>query len=121
MPTLGQGPDVTLVVKDEVQSFGRVHNGSDAGDAGQLQQSVGDASAAATGQSLQRLHQQVQTPQLQELHHPGLIAGLQPPPQTRVVHHRGNLKGTWRGQRQELLSVSLSSFSFSASSSNHFL
>ncbi len=98
-PTLGQGPYVAFVIQDEVQSFRRVHDGSDAGHAGKLQQGVGDASATATGQSLQCLHQQVQTPQLQELHHPGLIAGLQPPPQTRVVHHRGNLKGTWRGQR----------------------
>lgn len=95
---MGQGPDIVLIVQDKVQSFRRVHDGSDAGDAGQLQQSVSDTRATATGQSLQCLHQQVQTPQLQELHHPRLITSLQPTPQAGVVHHRGNLQGTGRRQ-----------------------
>lgn len=95
-PTLGQGPDVALVVQDKVQSCWGVHDGSDTSDTGQLQQSVGDTGAATTGETFQRLHQQVQTTQLQELHHPGLITGLQPPPQTWVVHHGRNLEGAQR-------------------------
>ena len=92
-PTPGQGPHVTPVVQDEVKSLGRVHDGADACDAGELQQSVGNASAAATRQPLQRLHQQVQTLKLQEVKHPGGVAGLQAAPQARVVDRRGDLRG----------------------------
>lgn len=48
-PTLDQGPDVASVLQDEVQTLGRVHDASDAGDAGQLQQSVSDSSTATAG------------------------------------------------------------------------
>lgn len=97
VPTLGQGPDVSLlVVQDEVESSGRVHDAADARHAGELQQRVGDAGAAAARQPLQRRHQQVQTLQLQELDHPRLVALLQAPPQTRVVHYGGNLQATRR-------------------------
>ena len=91
-PTLGQLAYVALVLHDEVDPRRGVHHRPHAADAGELQEGVGDARAAPPRQPVQGLQQQVEAAELQELHHPRLVAALQPAPQPRVVDHGGHLQ-----------------------------
>lgn len=86
-PTLSQCPDVVLMLQNKVESFRGVHDSSDAGDAGQLQKCISNARTTTSRQTLQCLHQEIQTSPLQELNHPDPITGLQPLSQAREVHH----------------------------------
>lgn len=69
-PTLRKLPDVSLIVDDEMDPRRRVHNRSDAADAGELQEGVGDTGAPASREPVQGLQKEIQPAQLQELDHP---------------------------------------------------
>lgn len=90
--TLGKLPNVSLIVDDEMDPCRRVHDRTDAADAGELQEGVGDAGASSSRESVQGLQKEIQTAQLQELDHPCLVAAFQATLQPRVVDHGGHLQ-----------------------------
>lgn len=89
---MGELPNVSLIVYDEVDPCRGVHDRPDAADAGELQEGVGDARAPPPREPVQGLQEEVQPAQLQELDHPCLVAALQATLQPRVVDHSGHLQ-----------------------------
>lgn len=90
--TLGQLPDVPLVLDNEVDPGGGVHDRPHTVDTGELQKGLGDSGAAPPREPVQSLQEEVQAAQLQELDHPCLVAALQTPLQPGVVDHGGDLQ-----------------------------
>lgn len=90
--TLGQHAYITLILHNEVDSCGGVHDSPHTVYTGQLQQGVCDPRAPASREPVQGLQEEIQPRELQELHHPGLITALQPLLEPRVVDHGGHLQ-----------------------------
>lgn len=90
--TLGKLPNISFILNDEMDPCGGVHDGPDAADAGELQKSVCNARASPSWEPVQGLQEKIQPTQLQELHHPCLVATFQATFQPRVVDYSGNLK-----------------------------
>lgn len=105
--TLGELPDVSLILYNEVDPCRGVHDCADAADAGELQKGVSDARASSPRQPVQGLQEEIQPTQLQELDHPCLVAALQATLQPRVVDHGGNLQQPDAQLRISTLQVSL--------------
>lgn len=74
---MGELPNVSLVLYNEVDPRRGVHDRPDAADAGELQKGIGDARASPPRESVQGLQEEIQPTQLQELDHPCLVAALQ--------------------------------------------
>lgn len=75
--TLGELPNVSLILYNEVDPCWGVHDSPHAADAGELQKGVSDAGASPPRQPVQGLQEEIQPTQLQELNHPCLVAALQ--------------------------------------------